>query len=166
MSRLATSGMPAASMPPAPAALRLRSVSAGFGDQPGLRDISFNVNDGERFVIVGPSGAGKTTLLRAIAGLIPVTRGSIEIAEQDRTHSVPERRDAVYLHQTPLLFPHLDVFENVAFPLRVRGVATSEIRGRVAFWRGVKVVDENHEDGDGAGTPILARLLAGLRREA
>lgn len=132
MRRGATSGMTAASMPAPPVALRLRSVSAGFGDQPGLHDISFDVNDGERFVIVGPSGAGKTTLLRAIAGLIPVTGGSIEIAEQDRTHFVPERRDAVYLHQTPLLFPHLDVFENVAFPLRVRGVATSEIRGRVA----------------------------------
>ncbi|MEO6211314.1 MAG: ABC transporter ATP-binding protein [Gemmatimonadaceae bacterium] len=118
--------------PGRPAALRVRDVAAGFGDQPGLRAISFEVKDAERFVIVGPSGAGKTTLLRAIAGLIPVSRGHVEIAGSDRTHLVAERRDAVYLHQTPVLFPHLDVFENVAFPLRVRGVATPEIHDRVA----------------------------------
>lgn len=124
-------GAASTAIPAPPAALRLRDVSAGFGDQPGLRDISFDVDDAERFVIVGPSGAGKTTLLRAIAGLVPVTRGAVEIAGHDRTYLAPERRDAVYLHQTPLLFPHLDVFENVAFPLRVRGVATPEIRARV-----------------------------------
>ncbi len=119
-------------VPGRPTALRLRDVSADFGDEAGLRDVSFDVANAERFVIVGPSGAGKTTLLRAIAGLIPVTRGTVEIAGHDRTHLVPERRDAVYLHQTPLLFPHLDVFENVAFPLRVRGIAAAEIRSRVA----------------------------------
>ena len=119
-------------VPGPPTALRLHDVSADFGNQPGLRDISFDVDATERFVIVGPSGAGKTTLLRAIAGLVPVTHGTLEIAGHDRTHLAPERRDAVYLHQTPLLFPHLDVFENVAFPLRVRGVAAPEIRARVA----------------------------------
>lgn len=61
-----------------------------------------------------------------------MTRGTVEIAGHDRTYLVHERRDAVYLHQTPLLFPHLDVFENVAFPLRVRGVAAPDIRARVA----------------------------------
>lgn len=114
------------------AALRLHGLSACFGDRPGLHDISFSVGDAERFVIVGASGAGKTTLLRAIAGLIPVTRGAVEIAGRDRTHLAPERRDAVYLHQNPLLFPHLDVFENVAFPLRVRGISAPDVSRRVA----------------------------------
>lgn len=115
-----------------PAALRLTDLAAGFGGGSGCCDITFDVSDGERLAIVGPSGAGKTTLLRAIAGLTPIARGTVEIAGQDRTALAPELRDAVYLHQTPLLFPHLNVFENVAFPLRVRGIAESEIRARVA----------------------------------
>lgn len=118
--------------PRRPAALRVTDITAGHGDHGGCRDITFEVSDGERFVIVGPSGAGKTTLLRAIAGLIPTVGGTVEIAGHDRTNLAPERRDAVYLHQTPLLFPHLNVFENVAFPLRVRGVAADEIRARVS----------------------------------
>ena len=112
-------------------ALRLTDMAAGYGGHSGCRDITFDVSEGERLAIVGPSGAGKTTLLRAIAGLIPTARGTVEIAGRVRTNVVIEQRDAVYLHQTPLLFPHLDVFENVAFPLRVRGVAAPEIRSRV-----------------------------------
>ncbi len=112
-------------------ALQLRDVSAAFGGRPGLQDISFSVNEGERCVVVGSSGVGKTTLLKAIAGLVPVTGGTIEIAGADRTGYPTERRDAVYLHQTPLLFPHLDVFENVAFPLRVRGVNDADVQDRV-----------------------------------
>ena len=127
-----THGAPLDATPMRRVALRLHDVSIGFGDQPGLRDLSFDVGEAERLVIVGPSGAGKTTLLRAIAGLTPVTCGAVEIAGRDRTDLAPERRDAVYLHQTPLLFPHLDVFENVAFPLRVRRLPTSDVRARVA----------------------------------
>lgn len=117
---------------PLPDALRLRDVSVPFGSADGLRQISFEVARGERVVLVGPSGAGKTTLLRAIAGLTPVSAGSVEIGGRIRTDDPPERRDAVYLHQTPVLFPHLDVFGNIAFPLRVRGVAATEVRARVA----------------------------------
>ncbi|MGI8546519.1 MAG: ABC transporter ATP-binding protein [Gemmatimonadaceae bacterium] len=116
---------------PASAALSLRDVSVSFGASDGLSCISFDVERGERLVLVGPSGAGKTTLLRAIAGLVPVTSGTIAIGGVDRTRELPERRDAVYLHQTPLLFPHLDVFGNIAFPLRVRGVDPGEVRTRV-----------------------------------
>lgn len=113
-------------------ALRLRDISVPFGSADGLRQISFEVARGERVVLVGPSGAGKTTLLRAIAGLTSVSGGTIEIGGRLRTDEPPERRDAVYLHQTPILFPHLNVFGNIAFPLRVRGVATAEARARVA----------------------------------
>lgn len=113
-------------------ALRLRDISVPFGSADGLRQISFEIARGERVVLVGPSGAGKTTLLRAIAGLTPVSGGTIEIGGRVRTDDPPERRDAVYLHQTPVLFPHLDVFGNIAFPLRVRGVAATETRARVA----------------------------------
>lgn len=111
--------------------LRVSDLAARFGDAPGLAAISLEVAAGERLAVVGTSGAGKTTLLRAVAGLAPVEAGRIEVAGRDVTHLPPERRDAVYLHQTPLLFPHLSVGENVAFPLRVRRAADAEVRGRV-----------------------------------
>ena len=119
-------------------ALRLEGLSAPFGRGPGLADVSLGVAPGERVALVGPSGAGKTTLLRAVAGLAPVTAGRVRVrapgadAPRDVTALPPERRDAVYLHQTPVLFPHLSVAENVAFPLRVRGAAASTVRTRVA----------------------------------
>ncbi len=103
-----------------------------FGDAPGLHPVFLEVAAGERLVIVGPSGTGKTTLLRAVAGLAPAAAGEVHIAGRDATFLPPERRDAVYLHQSPVLFPHLDVFENVAFPLRVRRVREGEVRERVA----------------------------------
>jgi ABC-type Fe3+/spermidine/putrescine transport system ATPase subunit len=114
------------------AALRLRDVAVPFGAAAGLRAVSLDVAAGERLAVVGPSGAGKTTLLRAVAGLAPVRGGRVEVGGRDVTDAPPERRDAVYLHQTPVLFPHLAVAENVAFPLRVRRVADAEVRTRVA----------------------------------
>jgi ABC-type Fe3+/spermidine/putrescine transport system ATPase subunit len=99
----------------------------GFGAGPGLEGVSLAVAPGERVAVVGASGAGKTTLLRAVAGLAPVRAGRVLVARagapaRDVTRLPPERRDAVYLHQTPTPFAHLSVWENVAFPLRLRGV--------------------------------------------
>ncbi|MBA3318634.1 MAG: ABC transporter ATP-binding protein [Gemmatimonadales bacterium] len=113
-------------------ALEVRGLSVPFGDAPGLRDIGFTLDPGERLVLLGASGAGKTTLLRAIAGLAPLAAGRLTVGGQDVTARPAESRDAVYLHQTPLLFPHLSIFENVAFPLRIRGYQDSEIRASVA----------------------------------
>jgi ABC-type sugar transport system ATPase subunit len=112
-------------------ALEVAGLEAPFGAGPGLSAVSFAVAPGERLAIVGGSGAGKTTLLRAIAGLGPLTGGHIAIKGRDVGAEPAERRDAVYLHQTPLLFPHLSVAENVAFPLRVRHVPRGEIEQRV-----------------------------------
>ncbi len=106
-------------------------LAIGFGDGRGLVDVSLTVRAGERLVIVGSSGAGKTTLLRAIAGLAAIDAGTIRVGGRDVTHLVPERRGVAYLHQTPVLFAHLDVGENVAFPLRVRGVREAAVRARV-----------------------------------
>lgn len=114
-----------------PPALRVARLEAPFGEAPGLEGLSLEVARGERLVIVGASGAGKTTLLRAIAGLTPVRGGEIRVGGRDVTARPPEARGTVYLHQAPVLFPHLDVFENVAFPLRVRGIAASAVRERV-----------------------------------
>jgi ABC-type Fe3+/spermidine/putrescine transport system ATPase subunit len=115
-----------------PAALEVSGLSVPFGEAPGLRDIGFALDPGERLVLLGASGAGKTTLLRAVAGLAPIAAGRLRVGGRDVTASPAESRDAVYLHQTPLLFPHLSVFENIAFPLRIRGRPESEIRATVA----------------------------------
>ncbi|HEU5171862.1 MAG TPA: ABC transporter ATP-binding protein [Gemmatimonadales bacterium] len=112
-------------------ALRVEGLAVPFGEQAGLTGVAFEVGPAERLAVVGGSGAGKTTLLRAIAGLSPVGAGRVVIGGHDVTALPAERRDAVYLHQSPLLFPHLTAGENVAFPLRVRRVPQAEIVARV-----------------------------------
>ncbi|MBA2688143.1 MAG: ABC transporter ATP-binding protein [Gemmatimonadaceae bacterium] len=114
------------------AMVEVRSLAAPFGESAGLSDISFSVDAGELLVMLGPSGAGKTTLLRTVAGFVAATSGHVRIAERDVTGLPPEMRDAVYLHQSPVLFPHLSVAENVAFPLRVRRVNETRRRERVS----------------------------------
>lgn len=112
--------------------LEVDGLDVPFGDEPGLRGMSFEVGSGERFVLVGVSGAGKTSLLNAIAGSLEPSEGRVRIGGEDVTDWAVARRPCVLLSQTPLLFPHLTVFENVAFPLRVRRVAAEEVRERVA----------------------------------
>lgn len=112
-------------------ALSLDRVDVPFGDNEtgdGLREISLHVARGERVALLGPSGEGKTSLLRAIAGLASITRGTVFVNGRDVTSTAPESRGTVYLHQTPVLFPHMSVLDNVAFPLTVRGVAPAERR--------------------------------------
>lgn len=111
--------------------LEAHGLAVQFGDGPGLAELNFEVAAGERLVILGPSGAGKTSLLRALAGLAPVAAGRIFVGGRDVTRLPAERRDTVYLHQTPLLFPHLSVFENVAFPLRIRRTPGKSVRATV-----------------------------------
>ncbi len=116
---------------PTPAALILDHLDVRFGDSLGLRDLSLEVAPRERLVVVGASGSGKTSLMRTIAGLTSAGAGRVLVRALDVTNLPPERRGVVYLHQTPVLFPHLSIFENVAFPLRVRRVPAAELRARV-----------------------------------
>lgn len=111
--------------------LVVEDLDVPFGEAPGLTGISFEVQPGERLVVVGASGAGKTSLLSALAGFLRPSSGRIVMGGEDVTGTPPERRPCVLLAQRPLLFPHLTVFENVAFPLSVRRVGASEIRTRV-----------------------------------
>ena len=108
--------------------LRLENVEVAFGTRPGLERISFAVAPGDHLVLLGPSGAGKTTLLRVIAGLDDLVSGRVYVNNRDITELKPERRGVVYLHQTPSLFPHLSVLDNIGFPLEVRGVQKVEAR--------------------------------------
>ncbi len=120
-----------ASRPTSGHALHLDRVSVRFGDGRGIAELSLSVAAGERVVVLGPSGAGKTSLLRAVAGLNRIDGGGVRVGTVDVTRLPPERRDIVYLHQSPVLFSHLSVAENVAFPLRVRGQRGEAVHARV-----------------------------------
>jgi ABC-type Fe3+/spermidine/putrescine transport system ATPase subunit len=123
--------VPARQASPQAPALEARGLEVPFGPAPGLRAISFRVAPGERFALVGASGAGKTSLLKAISGSGPLTAGSVWVEGREVTDRPPEGRGTVLLSQRPLLFPHLSVFENVAFPLQVRATPRREIGPRV-----------------------------------
>jgi putative spermidine/putrescine transport system ATP-binding protein len=110
--------------------LLVAGADVSFGSRPGLRGITLEVARGERLALLGPSGVGKTSLLRAIAGLGGLAAGHVRVGGRDVTAELPERRGVVYMHQSPGLFPHLSVRDNVAFPLEVRGVARAEARRR------------------------------------
>ncbi len=112
--------------------VRLVDVVKKFGDVVAVDSINLEVRDGEFFSLLGPSGCGKTTTLRMIGGFEEPTSGRIELAGQDVTWLPPYRRNVNTVFQNYALFPHLTVFENVAFGLRRKGVKDSEVRSRVA----------------------------------
>ncbi|GAC1495874.1 MAG: hypothetical protein NVS1B6_00440 [Steroidobacteraceae bacterium] len=111
--------------------LRVENVDIRLGGQLILRGVSFAVEAHTTMAVIGASGCGKTTLLRTIAGLVAAERGRVMLGAEDIDALAPNRRGIVYLNQEPLLFPHLNLFENIAFGLRLRNLANGEIRERV-----------------------------------
>jgi spermidine/putrescine transport system ATP-binding protein len=111
--------------------VRLVDVVKRFGDVAAVDHINLEVQDGEFFSLLGPSGCGKTTTLRQIGGFEEPTSGLIELQGQDVTWLPPYRRNVNTVFQNYALFPHLTIFENVAFGLRRRGARGDEIRSRV-----------------------------------
>jgi spermidine/putrescine transport system ATP-binding protein len=112
--------------------VRLDRVTKRFHDVVAVDDLTLDVERGEFFSLLGPSGCGKTTTLRMIAGFEDVTAGTIYLGETNVTDQPPYRRDVNTVFQNYALFPHLNVFENVAFGLRRRRVPGNEVRRRVA----------------------------------
>ena len=102
--------------------LVLNRISKFYGDFKAVDDLSLTVPDGSFFALLGPSGCGKTTTLRMIAGLEEPTQGTINIGDTDITTQKPYRRNVNTVFQNYALFPHLTIFENVAFGLRRRGI--------------------------------------------
>lgn len=113
------------------ALLSVAGLSKQFGGQPVLRDISLALAAGDVLAVLGRSGGGKTTLLKILAGLETADAGALALHGQDLGPVPPNARQMVYLYQEPLLFPHLNVFENVAFGLRIRKVPPAEITRQV-----------------------------------
>lgn len=112
--------------------LRVENLSVRMGGHVVLRDVSFMLDARRTMVILGASGCGKTTLLRSIAGLIAAAGGIILLDGKQRGALGASDRRIVYLNQEPLLFPHLDLFENIAFGLRLRRLAERQVQERVA----------------------------------
>ncbi|WDR01530.1 ABC transporter ATP-binding protein [Devosia algicola] len=106
--------------------VRLSAIKKSFGKTDVLHGISLEVASGEFVSLLGASGCGKTTLLRIVAGLESVTAGSVEIEGVEVTRLPPEKRDIAMMFQSYALLPHLDVAENVRFPLRMRGIGGRE----------------------------------------
>jgi multiple sugar transport system ATP-binding protein len=107
-------------------------VTKRYGQQaPVIRDLNLHVRDGEFMVLVGPSGCGKSTALRMIAGLEEVTEGDLYIGERRVNEVAPKDRDIAMVFQNYALSPHMSVFDNMAFGLKLRGTARKEIERRV-----------------------------------
>ena len=113
------------------AAIELRNLSKHFGDVPAVRGIDLAIADGEFIVLVGPSGCGKTTTLRMIAGLESVSGGAIAFDGREVNRLPPKARDIAMVFQSYALYPHMTVFANMAFGLRLSGVPRAQIAERV-----------------------------------
>ncbi|HXU86181.1 MAG TPA: ABC transporter ATP-binding protein [Verrucomicrobiae bacterium] len=146
--------------------VRLASITKHFGTTVAVHEFDLEVADGEFVTLLGPSGCGKTTTLRMIAGLVEPTGGRVWFDDQDVTFLPPRARNIGFVFQTPALFPHLSVAENVGFGLSVKGARKAAIASRVEEM--LAMVDLT---GYGARTPsqlsggqqqrvALARVLA------
>jgi multiple sugar transport system ATP-binding protein len=138
--------------------IEFKAVSMAFADGTlALKDLSLKIAEGEFVVLVGPSGCGKSTALRVLAGLERATSGEVRIAGRDVTDADPQERDIAMVFQNYALYPHKSVYENLAYPLRVRGTGKAEIERRVASVAALLGI-----------TPLLARkpgALSGGQRQ-
>ena len=110
--------------------LDLRDITISYGAQKAVENVSVAVAQGQLLALLGPSGCGKTTLMRAIAGLLPLTHGTMTLAGRDLTRVPANRREIGLVFQSYALFLHLTVFDNVAFGLKLRRLDRNEIEER------------------------------------
>ncbi|AVS98096.1 ABC transporter ATP-binding protein [Paracidovorax avenae] len=111
--------------------LELQGIRKRFGDAEIIKGVDLQIQQGEFIVFVGPSGCGKSTLLRLIAGLEPITSGSLMLDGRDITHTPSGKRDLAMVFQSYALYPHMSVYDNMSFALKLAGVAKYEIRTKV-----------------------------------
>jgi len=111
--------------------VELRNVTKRFGAYEALKEASFEIRAGEFMTFLGPSGCGKTTCLRLISGFDTPTSGQIFLDGKDLTFEPPYRRDVNQVFQNYALFPHLTIYENIAFGLRMKKIPPTQIRERV-----------------------------------
>jgi ABC-type Fe3+/spermidine/putrescine transport system ATPase subunit len=113
------------------ATVHLASITKRYGDPAAVDDVTLDVADGELVTLLGPSGCGKTTTLRMIAGLVEPTSGHVFFGDRDVTYLPPRARNIGFVFQTPALFPHLTVADNIGFGLSVKGSPKAAVASRV-----------------------------------
>lgn len=113
------------------AGILLKNVKKSYGKVEVIHDVDFEINDGEFLVIVGPSGCGKSTLLRMIAGLESITEGEISIGDRVVNKLEPAERDIAMVFQNYALYPHMTVYKNMAYGLKIKKIPADEIDKRV-----------------------------------
>src|SRR3984893_9959739 len=119
------------------AKVQLRDVRKSYIADEVIHGVSIDVADGEFIVIVGPSGCGKSTLLRMVAGLEAITAGEIVIGDRVVNALEPKDRDIAMVFQNYALYPHMSVYDNMAYGLKIRGLAKSDIEARVKRAAGI-----------------------------
>ena len=100
--------------------LKINNLTKDFEELRAVDDVNININVGEFFSILGPSGCGKSTTLRMVAGFVLPTNGQILVGEKDITYQAPEKRNIGFVFQNYAIFPHMNVFDNISFGLRMR----------------------------------------------
>ena len=113
--------------------VRLEGIVKSFGKVRALDNVNLEVRDGESMVLLGPSGCGKTTTLRIVAGLEKPDRGRVFFGDRDVTMLPPRSRNISMVFQSYAVWPHMSVFDNIAFPLKIKKYQESEIRRRVKW---------------------------------
>jgi len=113
------------------ASLQFKNISKSFGKAAIIDNLSLNIADGELFVLLGPSGCGKSTILRLIAGLESPDSGEISIGDRAINHIPPKDRNVAMVFQNYALYPHMTIFDNLAFPLKVKKTAPEIIESTV-----------------------------------
>jgi multiple sugar transport system ATP-binding protein len=128
------------------AAIEMKNIVKQYGDGfPAVNDISIDVADGEFMILVGPSGCGKSTLLRMIVGLEDITSGDMMIGGKRVNDLAPRERNLAMVFQNYALYPHLTVYENIAFPLRLAGASNEEVDKKVREASKTLELDEHLE---------------------
>ena len=122
--------------------IELKNVSKQYGSTPVIRDISLKIDTGEFAVLVGPSGSGKSTLLRMIAGLEEISGGTCSIDGRVVNQLPPKKRGVAMVFQNYALYPHMTVFDNLAFALKIQGLGKAEIAERVSEIAGVVELED------------------------
>ncbi|KQU86304.1 ABC transporter ATP-binding protein [Variovorax sp. Root318D1] len=113
--------------------LQLNDIKKSFGDVNIIKGVDLEIQKGEFIVFVGPSGCGKSTLLRLIAGLEPITSGNLLLDGKDITWAPSGKRDLAMVFQSYALYPHMSVYDNMSFALKLAGVSKSEIKTKVEY---------------------------------
>ena len=145
--------------------IALKKIFKSYNGLAVLKNLNLEINKGEFHVLLGPSGSGKTTMLLVIAGLIKQDRGSVFIGSRNVSALAPEKRRIGFVFQDYALFPHLNVFDNVAYGLRIKKVKESKISERVDYYLSKASIEKekdkfpHHLSGGQKQRVALARAL-------